>query len=103
MSPDAAGLPIFPGLVRYDEVALHGMITHVLRFTATKTRRAYQAAAQVILRALKTYGMITTDNGSDFFLSGTADSRSNDDVNNPLRLIRVDDFEVVRITGIVTP
>jgi hypothetical protein len=39
-SADAAGLPIFPGLARYDEVA-HGAIDHALRFTAPRTRRAY--------------------------------------------------------------
>ncbi|MEO8243320.1 MAG: hypothetical protein ABI832_13510 [bacterium] len=39
-SADAAGLPIFPGLVRYDEVAA-GEITHALRFTAPKTRNTY--------------------------------------------------------------
>jgi hypothetical protein len=41
-SADAAGLPIFPGLVRYDEAALGaGGIRHALRFTAAVTRRAY--------------------------------------------------------------
>jgi opacity protein-like surface antigen len=39
-SADAAGLPILPGLVRYDEVAA-GAIRHALRFTAPRTRRAY--------------------------------------------------------------
>jgi hypothetical protein len=39
-SADAAGLPIFPGLARYDEVA-RGAIDHALRFTASRTRRAY--------------------------------------------------------------
>jgi len=39
-SADAAGLPIFPGLVRYDEVAA-GEITHAIRFTAPQTRQAY--------------------------------------------------------------
>jgi hypothetical protein len=39
-SADAAGLPIFPGLARYDEVA-RGVIDHALRFTAARTRRAY--------------------------------------------------------------
>lgn len=39
-SADAAGLPIFAGLVRYDEVA-SGEIRHALRFTAPETRRAY--------------------------------------------------------------
>jgi hypothetical protein len=39
-SADAAGLPILPGLARYDEVA-GGAIRHALRFTAPRTRRAY--------------------------------------------------------------
>lgn len=39
-SADAAGLPILPGLVRYDE-ATAGAINHALRFTAPQTRRAY--------------------------------------------------------------
>jgi hypothetical protein len=39
-SADAAGLPILPGLVRYDEVQ-QGEIRHALRFTAPRTRRAY--------------------------------------------------------------
>jgi hypothetical protein len=39
-SADAAGLPIFPGLARYDEVAA-GAIDHALRFTAPETRRAF--------------------------------------------------------------
>jgi len=39
-SADAAGLPIFPGLVRYDEVSA-GVIAHALRFTAPRTRAAY--------------------------------------------------------------
>ncbi len=39
-SADAAGLPILPGLARYDEVA-QGAITHALRFTAPKTRNTF--------------------------------------------------------------
>jgi hypothetical protein len=39
-SSDAAGLPIFPGLARYDEVK-RGVIDHALRFTVQRTRRAY--------------------------------------------------------------
>ncbi|HEX3927690.1 MAG TPA: hypothetical protein VHW65_06805 [Gemmatimonadales bacterium] len=136
-SADAAGLPILPGLVRYDEVYGRMAITHALRFTVQHTREAYvaparhwasssndsllapmgmrvrlkasvdissyPAPAQVILLALKRYGMIVADNGSDFFLSGTADSRWNDDVNNTLKQLQVNDFEVVRMQGIVTP
>ena len=39
-SADAAGLPILPGLARYDEVA-QGAIQHALRFTAPRTRTAF--------------------------------------------------------------
>jgi hypothetical protein len=39
-SADAAGLPIFPGLARWDEVS-RGVIDHALRFTAPRTRKAY--------------------------------------------------------------
>jgi hypothetical protein len=45
-SADAAGLPIFPGLVRYDEAVLEGAITHALRFTCPETRRAYVPPAR---------------------------------------------------------
>jgi hypothetical protein len=40
-SADAAGLPVFPGLVRYDEVAGQGAVHHAFRFTVRRTRRAY--------------------------------------------------------------
>ena len=40
-SADAAGLPIFPGLVRYDEVMEQHAIEHALRFTCPRTRKAY--------------------------------------------------------------
>jgi hypothetical protein len=43
-SADAAGLPIFPGLLRYDEAAT-GTIRHALRFTLPRARRAWQAPA----------------------------------------------------------
>jgi hypothetical protein len=45
-SADAAGLPIFPGLVRYDEAVERGEIRHALRFTAARTRRAYVSPAR---------------------------------------------------------
>lgn len=45
-SADAAGLPIFPGLVRYDEVMLDGELRHAVRFTASRTRRALIAPAR---------------------------------------------------------
>jgi hypothetical protein len=45
-SADAAGLPIFPGLVRYDEVVEQHAINHALRFTCPRTRNAYVAPAR---------------------------------------------------------
>ena len=51
-SADAAGLPIFPGLARYDEVA-SGEIRHALRFTLQKSRRAYVPPATHFASSLK--------------------------------------------------
>jgi hypothetical protein len=128
-SADAAGLPILPGLVRYDEVA-SGEITHALRFTAPQTRKeyiwparhyassltgsnyppmgqrfrlratfdvsSYSAEVQVILRALKKYGMILADNGSSWFVCGAPDSRwNNDRLVNELKLVTGSNFEAV--------
>jgi len=45
-SADAAGLPIFPGLVRYDEAALRKEIAHAVRFTVRKSRKAYVTPAR---------------------------------------------------------
>jgi hypothetical protein len=107
-SADAAGLPILPGLVRYDEAAA-GAINHAIRFTVRRTRQQYiwparhhasnltdsryppmgarfrlranfdisgfSPAGQVILRALKKYGMILADNGSPWFITGVPDPR----------------------------
>jgi hypothetical protein len=44
-SADAAGLPIFPGLVRYDEVGVKGEIDHAIRFTCVKSRKAFISPA----------------------------------------------------------
>lgn len=135
-SADAAGLPIFPGLVRYDEVFEQREIKHALRFTVPRSRRAYvfparhstggdpnpslppmgmrvrlkasfdiskySPANQVILRALKKYGMFVADNGPGWFLSGAPDPRwSNDDLGM-LKTIKGSNFEVVRMGTIVT-
>jgi len=45
-SADAAGLPILPGLVRYDEVGIHHAIEHALRFSCARTRKAYVEPAR---------------------------------------------------------
>ena len=44
-SADAAGLPILPGLARYDEIVGSGVLKHALRFTVRKSRRAYVSPA----------------------------------------------------------
>jgi hypothetical protein len=134
-SADAAGLPIFPGLVRYDEVVEQREIRHALRFTCRRTRRAYvppathwasrskdenlppmgmrvrlradydisrfPPEAQVILRALKKYGMFVADNGGDWFVSGTHDMRWNDDAIQSLKRVRGKDFEAVKMENMV--
>jgi hypothetical protein len=45
-SADAAGLPILPGLVRYDEVVTEGALRHAVRFTVSRSRRAIVAPAR---------------------------------------------------------
>lgn len=129
-SADAAGLPILPGLVRYDEVAA-GAIRHALRFTVAQTQRAYVLPAthyasditdpnappmglrlrlkasydisgffgqsRVILQALKTYGMMVADNGSNWFISGATDPRWDDDDLNQLKTVPGAAFEVIQI------
>jgi len=135
-SADAAGLSIFAGLVRYDEVAA-GAINHAIRFTVPTTQEAFVAPAshwasndtnpsappmgtrlrlkasvdisgfsetnQVILTALKTYGMILADNGSAIFITGAPDPRwNNSDLHN-LTTLNGADFEVVQQGTIITP
>ena len=136
-SADAAGLPIFPGLVRYDEVFEQQEIRHAIRFTAQITRRAYVHPArhwassntsasrppmgmkvrlkasfnisgftppiQVILRAMKKYGLILADNGSNWYISGAPDMRWSDNELNQLKTIKGSNFEVVKMNNIVTP
>ena len=127
-SGDAAGLPILPGLVRYDEVA-SGEITHALRFTAPETLdgyvwparheasdltgaeypplglrfrlradfdvSSYSAPVQVILRALKKYGLILADNGSSWYISGVPDERWDNDMLHELDDVLGSDFVAV--------
>jgi hypothetical protein len=134
-SADAAGLPIFPGLARYDEVA-GGAINHALRFTVFVTRQAFTAPAshwassvtdpnappmglrlrlkagfdispfsrqdQVILTALKKYGMILADNGSAIYISGAPDSRWNNSDLSRLKTINASNFEVVQMGPVYT-
>jgi hypothetical protein len=135
-SADAAGMPILPGLVRYDEVGIHHAIDHALRFTCSRTRKAYipparhsagsqtspnyppmgmrvrlkasfdisgySASNQVILKALKKYGMFVADNGTSMFLGGAPDPRWSDDDLHNLTHVHGSDFEVVQMSGLVT-
>jgi hypothetical protein len=135
-SADAAGLPIFPGLARYDEVA-RGTIDHALRFTVSRTRRAYvyparhfasssddpslppmgtrvrlkagvdisgyPKQARVVLQALKTYGMIVADNGSNWYISGAPDPHWSNDALHTLGGIKGSDFEVVDTSSLPHP
>lgn len=135
-SADAGGLPIFPGLARYDEAVERKAILHALRFTCKHSRHAYvpparhfaspsqdanlppmgmcvrlksnvdiagyPPAAKAILTALKRYGMILADNGGDWFISGSPDSRWNDDDLGSLRKIKGSDLEVVKMGTMVT-
>jgi hypothetical protein len=135
-SADAAGLPIFPGLARYDEVA-RGVIDHALRFTVQRTRRefvyparhyassstdpslppmglrvrlkasvdisSFPKQARVVLQALKTYGMIVADNGSNWYISGAPSPKwSNDDLHT-LGRITGSMFEVVDTSSLPHP
>src|SRR5579872_1638723 len=134
-SADAAGLPIFAGLVRYDEVAA-GEISHALRFTLPQSQAAFIPPAshwasnstnslappmgmrlrlkasynissfstnvQVVLTALKKYGMIMADNGSAMYISGAPDNRwDNADLHN-LSQVPASAFEVVQMSPIYT-
>ena len=133
-SADAAGLPIFPLLVRYDEVA-SGSINHAIRFTVPETRRefvwparhyaseledeayppmgqyfrlkadydisGFSPEVQVILQAMKTYGLILADNGSAMFISGAPDERWDNDVLHEIDVVTASDFEAVDISSLM--
>jgi hypothetical protein len=135
-SADAAGLPILPGLTRYYEVK-RGAIDHALRFTVSRTRRAYVYPARhfasdltdadlppmglrlrlrsdfdvsrfprqsrVVLRALKRYGMIVADNGSDLYISGAPNRGWDNDDLHSLGDVHGRDFEVVDTRSLPQP
>jgi hypothetical protein len=134
-SADAAGLPILPGLVRYDEVN-SGQINHAIRFTAPQTRNTcvwparheassltgtsyppmgqrfrlkasfntsgYSHEDQVILNALKKYGMILADNGASWYISGSPDDRWSNDALHALTQVKGSDFEAVDVSSLMT-
>jgi hypothetical protein len=128
-SADAAGLPIFPGLVRYDEVAA-GHLEHAIRVTFDSTREAwvhpashcagdtsdpdapamgtrlrlkadyglggFSGGARTIAEAMKRYGLIVADNGSNWYFSGSSDRRWDDENLDQLKRIPGDAFQVVK-------
>lgn len=132
-SADAAGLPILPLLVRYDEAA-SGEIKHAIRFTASGTTGSYLWPARhhaqtssnpdappmgarfrlratyaipngtppaivTIINAMKTYGLVLADNGSNWFISGVPDQRwDNDALHAAFDAILGSDFEAVDVS-----
>jgi hypothetical protein len=69
-----------------------------LRLKASKDISAYPEAVRRIFQAMKTYGLIVADNGSDMYVSGTYDTRWDNDVLNPaFSAIKASDFEVVEL------
>jgi len=129
-SADAAGLPILPGLVSYDEVR-SGHIDHAIRFTAQTTSTDYvwparhqagatgdpsyppmgarfrlragfrlpasqcSRACQVVIEAMKTYGLILADNGSNWYFQGTTDPRWTYTMVDQLKAIPAREFQAV--------
>lgn len=138
-SGDAAGLPIFPLLVRYDEVA-SGVIDHAIRFTLPKEKiyrgyvrpgnhlvtggnvnasiptpmgmrlrlrqdfdiSTYSATNQIILKAMKKYGIILADIGGSFFISGAPNEHWNNDDLQKLKNVKASNFEVMQMGTIET-
>jgi hypothetical protein len=135
-SADAAGLPILPGLARWEEVA-KGRIDHALRFTVQSTRRAYvwparhfasdktdpdlppmglrfrlkrsypiagfPRQARIVLQALKDYGMILADNGSNWYVSGAPHPKWSNDQLHTLHRVPGSAFEVVDASKLRRP
>ena len=134
-SADAAGLPILPGLVRYEEVA-SGHINHAIRFTANTTNSyiwparhltsgspgtltstppmgarfrlkssfdisGFAPEMQVILRAMKEYGIILADNGSDWYVSGSPSESWDNDMLHTLDVLTGSDFEAVDTSSLM--
>jgi hypothetical protein len=71
-----------------------------VRLKANVDISGFPPNVQVILRALKTYGMFLADNGSSFYVTGTHDMRWNDDEIGAMKQLRGRDFEVVKMGAI---
>jgi hypothetical protein len=127
-SADAAGLAVLPGLVRFDEAArgpiAHALRVTVsrtngyvwpashragstaralpmgarLRLKTSKDLTRYPTYIQNIFRGMQTHGLIVADNGSDLYVSGTMDSRwNNDELNPAFRSLTAADFDVIQL------
>ncbi|HEY8020461.1 MAG TPA: hypothetical protein VIH93_05145 [Thermoanaerobaculia bacterium] len=69
-----------------------------LRLKAGKDLSGYPPEIRKIFQAMKTYGLILADNGSDMYVQGTYDTRWNNDVLNPaFASLKASDFEVVKL------
>jgi hypothetical protein len=127
-SADAAGLSIFAGLIRRDEIVA-GVIDHAIRVTAEETdqrfiwparhqagaRRdpklppmgarfrlkkrfpmaGYHPETRIVLRAMKRYGLIVADNGSNWYFGGAEDVGWPSEVLDELKSIRAGAFVAV--------
>ena len=62
---------------------------------------SFPSELQIILQAMKTYGIILADNGSDWYVSGAPDERWNNDMLHQLDVLTGDDFEAVDMTGLM--
>lgn len=134
-SADAAGLPILPGLIRYDEIKA-GEIKHAIRFTLARTSNSFiypathaagidtderpplgirvrlkasfdtskfRGAAKVVVTAMKKYGMILADNGSDWFISGEEHDGwvGMDDFIDQMKKVKGSRFEIVKTGRVI--
>ena len=133
-SADAAGLPILPGLARYEEVQA-GRVAHALRFSTRRTRRefvwpgrhfasssnagnlppmgqrfrlrgsfdvsGFSPETQVILTALKGYGMMLADNGGPWYITGAPDVRWSSSIVTEFRKVSGSDFEAVDTSSLM--
>jgi hypothetical protein len=133
-SADAAGLPIFAGLVRLDEVKA-GVVDHAIRFTAARTDRSYvwparhqageandhnlppmgarfrlrasfnisgfRADTRAILTAMKRYGLILADNGSDWYFTGTAENGWSEAMLDELKSVPASQFDAVDASSLM--
>jgi len=69
-----------------------------LRLKASRDLSGFPEPVRKIFQAMKTYGLIVADNGSDLYVSGTYDTRWDNDVLNPaFSAIKASDFEVVQL------